>query len=286
MVFGDDGPAIAHFFDLAFASVDHRLDGEDHAGHKLHQSTGLAVVQNLGFFVKATTYAMATKFAHHREAVAFGKFLDGVTNVTQVGAGFNLLNAFPHGLVGQLGQALGCNGCLADHEHSAGVAMPTFLDGGDVNIQRIAFFEWLVVRDTVADLVVDRGADRLGVRLVASRRIVQRGGDALLYIHHVVMAQFVDFVCCDSGLDKGLDKVQNFSGQAASDTHALNIFGGFDGDCHGQDYPTGHLPRGMPGFPQLKSFFPDSPIQRPRRCFSCLFTRPPRVPSHHDFRGR
>jgi len=72
------------------------------------------------------------------------------------------------------------------------------------------FFEWLVVRDAVTNLVVDRGADRLGVGLVASRRVVQRGWNGLLHIDDVVVAELVEFVGGDTRLHIGCDEVEKF----------------------------------------------------------------------------
>ena len=122
-------------------------------------------------------------------------------------------------------------------EHAAGVTMPTVLDGGDVDVERITFFEWLVVGNSVANLVIDRSANRLGVRLVAARGVVQRGGNALLHIDHEVMAQLVNFIGGHASFDKRCNEVQNFGGQSAGYAHALNVFGGFDGDGHEANYP-------------------------------------------------
>jgi hypothetical protein len=187
----------------------------------------------LGFFVKAPANAVPAKLAHHRKAVALGKLLNRMANVTQMGTGLDLLNAFPHGVVRDLGQALGRNRGLAHHEHAARVAMPAIFDGGDVHVERVALFERLVVRNAVADLVVDRGADRLGVGLVATRRVVERSRDAALHIDHVVVAQLVNLVGGDARLDEGLDVVEDFRSQAACHAHAFDVFGGFDGDRHG-----------------------------------------------------
>jgi hypothetical protein len=40
-------------------------------------------VQHLRFFVEDPANAVAAEFAHHAEAVALGKFLDGKADVTQ-----------------------------------------------------------------------------------------------------------------------------------------------------------------------------------------------------------
>ena len=190
-------------------------------------------MQHLWLFVEHTANAVATKLTHHRKAVAFGKALDRVTNVTQVGAGFDLLNAFPHGIVGQGRQAFGGDRCLTDMEHAAGVAMPAVLDDGDVDVHRVPFFQGLVVGDAMANLVVDRGADGFGIGLVATGCVVQRRRNGFLDIHDVVVTELVEFVGGDTRLHIGRDEVENFGGQAARHAHRSDVVGIFDGDGHG-----------------------------------------------------
>jgi hypothetical protein len=84
MVLGDDGPAVvAELLHVAAAGVDHRLDGEGHAGHQFFQRAGLAVVQHLRLFVEVAADAVAAELAHHREALLLGEFLDGEADVAQ-----------------------------------------------------------------------------------------------------------------------------------------------------------------------------------------------------------
>ena len=83
MVFGDDRPAIffGAVFDVFAARVDHRLNRESHADFEFFQRAGFAVVQHLGLFVEHLANAVPTKLAHHAEALAFSKFLNGPANV-------------------------------------------------------------------------------------------------------------------------------------------------------------------------------------------------------------
>jgi len=84
----------------------------------------------------------------------------------------------------------------------------------------------------VADLVVYRGADGLGVGGVAGRGVIQGGGDAALYIHHEFVAEPVDFPGGDPGLDIGIDVIQHIRRQTAGDAHFLDFFGSFYADGH------------------------------------------------------
>src|SRR5690606_28386913 len=134
-VLGDGGPAVAEQAGLRAALVDHRLDGGGHAFLELDAGTGTAVVQHLGLLVEHRTYAVATVFADHREAVLLGVLLDHLANVAQARARADQLDALVHAFLNDLGQALGPFGDLADHEHLAGVAVVAVLDHGDVDVQ-------------------------------------------------------------------------------------------------------------------------------------------------------
>ena len=239
MVLGDDGPAVflGAVLDFLFASIDHGLDGEGHALFKLVQRAGAPVVQHLRFFVKNLANAVAAKLAHHAEAMAFGKLLDRKTNITQVDAGLDQHDAFPHGLIGDVGQPLGGNGYLAHHEHAAGVAVPAVLDNSDVNIDHVAFFEGLVVGYAMADLVVDRGANGFWVGRLATALVVQRGRDGTLHLGDVVIGQFVQRVGGDAGLDEGCEVIKHLRGEAARNTHARDALGVFVGNGHGVIIP-------------------------------------------------
>ena len=87
MVFGDDGPAVAHFFDLALACIDHGLNGERHAGFEHVQGARTPVVQDLGLLMKNLANPMTAKFSDNGEPQVFGKLLNGPANVAQVGTG-------------------------------------------------------------------------------------------------------------------------------------------------------------------------------------------------------
>ena len=67
-VFCDDGPTIAHFFDVPLAGIDHGLDGESHADFEFIQGARFSIMQNLRFLVKDTANAMTTKFSNNGEA--------------------------------------------------------------------------------------------------------------------------------------------------------------------------------------------------------------------------
>jgi len=181
---------------VALARVDHGFDGENHPGFENHPSAGIAVVQHLWLFVEDLADAVAAVLAHHGEVVGLGVFLDGVADIAQVNAGFHQLNAQHHAFVADAAQALGENGRLADEEHLAGITVVAVFDDGDVDIDDVAVFQLFITGNAVADLVVHRGADGFGEAVV-----VERGGNGQLLVDRVIVANLVQFVGGDAGLD-------------------------------------------------------------------------------------
>ena len=169
--------------------------------------------------------------------MALSKALNRKANVAQAGTGLDLDDAVPHGFVGQLRQTLGRDGHIAHQKHATGVAMPTVFDDGDVDVDRVAFFQRLVIGNAVAHLMVDGGADGLGIGVVARRVVVQRRRNGLLNLRDVVVAQLVELVGRHARHHVRGEEIENFGGQFARDTHALCALGVFDGDGHGMDYP-------------------------------------------------
>lgn len=120
--------------------------------------------------------------------------------------------------------------------------MPAVDNQRHVNVDDVAIAQRLVIGDAVADHVVDRGADRLGVRVVAAWVVVQRGRNGTLHLGDVVVGQLVQLVGGDPGHHVRGEEIQNFGGQLACDTHALNTLGVFVSDRHLAIIPLGLMP--------------------------------------------
>ena len=140
---------------MAFALVDHRFDSENHAGLQDDALSFSAVVQDLRGFVETASDAMAAKFLYDGVACVFGNLLAGVADVAQGRAGFDGGDARHHGFVGDVNQALGNGGDFADGKHTTGVAVEAVFFDGQVDVDDVAFFQRLVIGNTVAKLVSD-----------------------------------------------------------------------------------------------------------------------------------
>src|SRR5688572_2811650 len=232
VVLGHHGPAVGELPDLGLAGVDHRLDGEGHARLQREADAAPAVVEDLRLFVELPADAVPAELAHHAVAVLLGVRLDGVADVAQVRARPHLADALPQAFVGHLAQAARLDRGIADVKHAAGVAMEAVLDHRYVDVDDVPGTQLLVAGHAVTHHVVDRGADRLGERLVAGRRVVERGRGSLLLAGDEFMAEAVELARRGAGLDVRSDIVENLGGALARNAHFLDVLRGLDADGH------------------------------------------------------
>ena len=190
-------------------------------------------MQHLRFLMEPATDSMAAEFAHHAVALRFGMRLNRRADISEACAGSHLANAVPHAGVSHFHQAARLNARFADKEHAAGVAVETILDHGHVDVQDIARLEALVLpRNAVADDMIDRRANRLGERLVAGWRVVQRRRHGPLHARHVVVAARIELLRRHARDDPRGDEIKHLGREAARDAHALDLVGRLDDYGH------------------------------------------------------
>lgn len=125
---------------MAFANVDHGLNGKDHARFQRQAGAGCAVMQYLGVFVKPPAYAVAAIFAYHRATVGFGMNLNGMADIAELDAGLDQLYTGDQALMSDFTDPFSLDAYLTDIEHFAGIAMKAIFDNGDVDIDDITVF--------------------------------------------------------------------------------------------------------------------------------------------------
>src|SRR5690606_8019050 len=157
------GPAIRQNLHVRFSKVDHRFDREDHAGAHFDAFIRMPVVKDVRGVVEQLAYAMAAEIAHDRAALCFGIGLDGCTDGTRSGARLDGLNASQKALIRHFEQTLSRSFDLANRVHATRIAVPTIYDIGDVDVDDVAFAQGFIVWNAVANNVVDRGANRMGI---------------------------------------------------------------------------------------------------------------------------
>lgn len=60
--------------------------------------------------------------------------------------------------------------------------------------------------------------------------VVQGGRDGVLFIDHVVMAQAIELVGGDAGLNMWGDEIEYFRAKSTGDAHFFDVGRGLDGD--------------------------------------------------------
>ena len=117
--------------------------------------------------------AMAADLPYDAVSVFQGMLMDRITHIAQEMPGDRRFHADVHAFLRDLHQLLPVLRDVADHEHSGGIREEPAQNGRAVHVDDIALFQDMVaIRDTVADLLVDGGADALREALV-----VQAGRD-------------------------------------------------------------------------------------------------------------
>jgi len=232
LVLGDDFPAVGVVGideDAPRTHVDHRLDGEDHAGHKEHACAAMAVVVDLGVFVEGVADAVTGQVADNAVAVLLTVLLDSVAYVADEAEGLGGLHAYLQALLGHTHQLflLGCG--LTDDEHAGGVGVVAVEDGGEVDVDDITLLkDVLLLGHAVTDHLVDAGADAHGERRgVFVAAVVEAGGNGVMLLA-VATANLVNLQCGHAGTDVFGHLVEDAGVDDAGATDTLNLFGCLD----------------------------------------------------------
>src|SRR6266571_504251 len=79
-----DRPLVRQHSRLVSPNIDHRLDGENHAGPQFQTSMCMAKVWYLWVFMQRMTDAVTNILAHHGKALCLGIRLYSCADVTEV----------------------------------------------------------------------------------------------------------------------------------------------------------------------------------------------------------
>ena len=154
-VFCHDRPTIGFGSHAPSATIEHRLDGENHAFAEGEAGSRLSVVQNLRFLMHFPADAMTAIFTHHGIAISLGMSFDRPADVSKARARANRPDAHPHGFLGGLDQLPGGRIYRANEIGFAGIRDIAVLLERDVEIDDVAVPKHVGLRgDTVADHIV------------------------------------------------------------------------------------------------------------------------------------
>ena len=179
--------------ELPAALVDHGLDRERHSGGDHGVGHRVEVVRNGGRGVELLTNSVTDERAHHREAGTFGVRLDRAPDLVEPSTWTDLIDALPQCFLGHLHQEACIVVDLTDAEGRVGVAVHAVQVDRDIAVDDVAVDEHAVVRDAVADHLIDRRAQRLREALVMQRARIAAAGDTCL------VANAIELVGRDAG---------------------------------------------------------------------------------------
>src|SRR6478609_633808 len=201
-VTGDDGPPVVPHVPLGGPEVEHRLDGEGHAGldDGLVVRSGV-VVRHDEAGVELEPDAVSGEVAHDAVAEPLRVALDDAADDVDLAARAGGSDAAHHRLVRAFDEQAGLLVDVADEVGRVGVAVDAVDVGRDVDVDDVAVLERPRVGDAVADDLVDARAHGLREALVAEGR----GVGAV--VEHVLVGDRVELVGRDTGSDglRGLD---------------------------------------------------------------------------------
>ena len=208
------GPAVGQHLHMRAPEVDHRLDGEQHAGLQRLAFADLAVVQDVGAVVEDLAKSVPAEIAHDAAALGFGIGLDGGADMPGGSAGLHGRDAALQGLVGDADEPLGAARDAPDRKHAARVAVPTVDDERHIDVDDVALAQGLGPGNAVTHDVVDRSADRLWKAAVIERGRVGAVGDGK------VEDEIVERLGRDAGLHMLVQHVERLGGELAGLAHA------------------------------------------------------------------
>ena len=117
-VFHLDGPVVILIgIVCGLAEAGHGFDANGVAFDEFVATAFLAVVRNLGGFVHAGADAVSDVILNDTEVTFFQNLFDSVTNVADVGTGFDFVDSFPHGGFGDGNHFLDGGTTLTADEH-------------------------------------------------------------------------------------------------------------------------------------------------------------------------
>ena len=150
--------------------IDHRLDCDTAPCLKAVAFTLLAVRGHERVTMENAADAVPTNVFNRIITFTSREFVNGETDVSGGGRGRNLLNSLMHGFKGHFTDLFGFIAYGTYEKHGRSVAVKTFVNAGDVDVDDVALFKKFRSGDSMAYAVIHGRANRLRKAVVAQRR--------------------------------------------------------------------------------------------------------------------
>ena len=167
--------------------------------------------------VEIAADSVALELTHNLVALISGKKIDGSSDVDDSTEGLDGVDADPHGIERGLDEALGIWCDSADQKSFGRVTVPAINNGREIDVDDVSITQQVIVRDAVANYLVDAGANRIRVAVVA-----QAGGRVAM-LDRAVVSQLVDLKSGDAWPDMRSEIVHQFGVESAGGSEGLAI---------------------------------------------------------------
>ena len=138
----DDGPVVIFVHkDAPVTHVDHRFDGEDHAWNQQHTATFLAIMHDVGVFMKCITHPMSTKVSHDGKTVLMGMLGNRISDVANKAVRMTGIYADLQTFLGHIHESLLLWRRLSYNKHTGSIGIVTVKNGRHINVDDITFLQ-------------------------------------------------------------------------------------------------------------------------------------------------
>lgn len=215
---GHDGPTVVQYTDIASSGVDHRLDGDGHAGDEPGIGARGDIIRNLRILVHLESDSVTAVLAYDPVSESRGVAEHGPRYIVDARARDHgrdrLVQTFPrhaHELF-----CLGCRFAGFPGDRRVGktaVQVDAAVYPDDISLDEAAF-----VGNSMNDHLVHREAERSGIVL-----IIQEGRAAFVSQDEVV-SELVEFEEAHPGLHHGAKVFEQFREEGAGSAYSLYLF--------------------------------------------------------------
>ena len=149
------------------ASVDHRFDGEEHAGFQFWPRSGARRMDHFRRIMEQPAKAVTAELLHDAITELARMFLDCRPDIAKACARFRRsIDPQHQAFIGHIDQLARLERRFAGKIHPACIAMPAIQQWRDVDVDDVAVLESLVGRYAMTDHMIDRRAAAMRITAI------------------------------------------------------------------------------------------------------------------------
>ncbi len=178
------------------ANVQHWFNREAHPRlDDLSAKFCIGKVRHTRFLVECAANSVSLVFADDFVALGTSEVVNRPTDIHNASPRFDGMDALPKRVESRLHKGFGFRGDFANEERFRLIPVPTIDNCGDIHVDDVAILERDIVGNSVANNVIDAGADRLWVSAITQAR------RRMPVTERVLVRQAIKIVGRHTGLD-------------------------------------------------------------------------------------